>query len=219
MKKLASLLFTITVLSIAISAQKPPRGDTDVPATSIIDNSVGSPNLADDGLGAYINGVNSVESIVQGIGDWVLNTRNSTVRKVYIDLSDPANAGDPPPPFVSALRPARLISKCAQLGFKIRDMQSGQSRDCPLAVAFDYNGINYRLAFNDSNFAVTDYVKWTCLNVANGRCVSWAMEPSTVYDLETKAKGQLIKVGTSRKNPDQPLGVFYFSFRLYVTTP
>jgi len=96
-------------------------------------------------------------------------------------------------------------------------MLVGQTRQCPLAVAFDYNGLGYRIAFNDSNFAVTDYVEWTCLTSANGRCTSWMMEPAGSYDGVRKSIGQLIRLATSKRNPEQAVGRYYFAFRVYVT--
>jgi hypothetical protein len=216
MKRLPILIAFIAIAVTYTTAQKPPKGDLNVSVVSSFDNSVPNLRVGDDGLGAYLNGVNNVESIVQAIGDWELNARNSTVRKIYIDFGDPVSGSEPAAPFGNALRPARFISKCASLGFKIRDMQVGQTRQCPLALAFDYNGQNYRIALNDANFSVTDYVQWTCLSSANGRCASWMMEPAAVYGDVRKSIGQLIKVGTNRKNPDQPLGRYYFSFRVYV---
>ena len=220
MKKLPIIIaFMALAAALPGVAQKPPKGDSNVPAVSIFDNSVPNFRISDDGLGAYQNGVDNVESIIQGIGDWELNARNSTVRKIYIDFGDPVSGSEPAAPFNSAVRPARFISKCASLGFKIRDMLVGQTRQCPLALAFDYNGQNYRIALNDENFAVTDYVQWTCLGSANGRCASWIMEPAAVYNDIRKSIGQLIKVGTNRKNPDQPLGRYYFAFRAFVSVP
>jgi hypothetical protein len=96
-------------------------------------------------------------------------------------------------------------------------MQVGQTRQCPLAIAFDYNGVGYRIAFNDTNFAVTDYVQWTCLTSANSRCASWMMEPASVYGDVRKSIGQLIKLATSRKDPEKAIGRYYFTFRVYVT--
>jgi hypothetical protein len=217
MRKLPMLLAFVVIAISAAIAQKPLKGDSDVPVITDFDASVQNLRVGDDGLGSYQNGVNKVESIIQGIGDWVLNTRNSTVRTVYIDFADPVSASEPAAPFTAQLRPTRMISKCASLGFKIRDMQVGQTRRCPLAIAFDYDGLNYRITFNDSSSAVTDYVEWTCLTSANGRCTSWMMEPAAVYGDVRKSIGQLIKIGTSRKNPDQALGRYYFSFRIFVT--
>ena len=82
MRKLPIL---IALFALSVSAgfgQKPSKGDTDVPAVTVFDTSVSNLRVSEDGLGAYQNGVNNVESIIQGIGDWVLNTRNSTVRTV-----------------------------------------------------------------------------------------------------------------------------------------
>lgn len=204
------------------SAQKPPKGDSNVPATTAIFDAAADTSpyrIQSDQLGSYSNGVNSVVSIIQGIGDWELDTKASPVRRVYIDFGDPASAGAAAP-FGSAWVPTRFISKCTDRGFRVRDMALGQTRDCPLATSFDFGGNAYRITMNPVNFATTNYVSWTCLATANGRCTGWVVNPGVVQPSgELKARGQLIKIGTSRKDPDQLLGEFYFSFKISVNTP
>jgi hypothetical protein len=216
------VLFTFTVAFP--QGGKPAKGDSDVPATSTINNSDGTVNffrIQSDGLGSYRNGVDSVQSIVQGIGDWEMDAKASGVRRVYIDFGDPVVPGDTSAPFSAALVPTRFISKCATLGFKIRDMTLGQVKQCPLATSFDFGGNTYRIAMNPVNFASTEYVSWTCLATAGGPCSSWTMQPSvTQADGLLKARGKLIKVSTVKgKTVETQLGEFYFGFNIGVTTP
>lgn len=203
---------------------KPAKGDTDVPATSTINNSDGSGNffrIQGDGLGSYKNGVDSVQSIVQGIGDWEMDAKASGARRVYIDFGDPVLPGDTSAPFSSAYVPTRFISKCASLGFKIRDMALGQVKQCPLATSFDFGGNTYRIAMNPLNFSSTENVSWTCLGTSGSRCSAWTLQPSTIRsDGFLKARGQLLKISTVRgKTVETQLGEFYFAFKIGVTTP
>ena len=221
---LVLVLLFIAVGTAVGQGGKPAKGDTDVSATSTINNSDASGNffrIQSDGLGSYRNGVDSVQSIVQGIGDREMDAKASGVRRVYVDFGDPVVPGDTSAPFSSAFVPTRFISKCASLGFKIRDMAFGQVKQCPLATSFDFGGNTYRIAMNPLNFASTEYVSWTCLAVSGGRCSAWSMQPSvTQADGQLKARGQLIKITTARgKTVETPQGEFYFAFKIGVTTP
>lgn len=149
-----------------------------------------------------------------------MDAKLSGTRRVYIDFGDPVVPGDTTAPFGAAFVPTRFISKCTQLGFKVRDMTLGQTRECPLATSFDFGGSTYRITMNPGNYPTSEWVQWTCLATAGGRCSSWEMKPSVIHaDGKRKARGQLIKVGTSRRNPDQVLGQFYFAFAVNVATP
>lgn len=90
----------------------------DAPATSSIadqDRVSGTVyRIGGDSLGSYRNGVDSVVSIVQSIGDWELDTKSSNLRKVRIDLGDQVPGSGPAPPFQSAVLPTRFISKCTE---------------------------------------------------------------------------------------------------------
>ena len=222
MKCFVILIFGLIVLSSATAAQKPPKGDSNVPATTTVFDAAADTSpyrIQSDQLGTYANGIDSVVSIIQGIGDWEMDAKSSSVRRVFIDFGDPASSGAEAP-FGSAWVPTRFISKCTDRGFKVRDMALGESRDCPLATSFDFGGSTYRITMNHANFVSTNYVSWTCLATANGRCTGWEINPAGAQPSgELKARAQLIKVGTSRRNPDQFLGEFFFSFRISVTTP
>ncbi|MFN2502335.1 MAG: hypothetical protein ABR530_10030 [Pyrinomonadaceae bacterium] len=224
MNKFRHLIVAVMVLAACITgAAQKPKADQELPATTTIHSTddVGTFfRFQSDGLGTYANGVNSVKSLIQPIGDWEMDATLSTIRKVYIDFGDPVVAGDTTAPFASAILPARFISKCSDRGYKMRDLALGQVVTCPLAVRFDYGGKTYRINMNPVNNATTNYMQWTCTAVANLRCTAWTGTPSATQATgELKNRARLIRVGTSRKDPDQLLGEFYFSFKLGVTTP
>lgn len=161
--------------------------------------------------------MNSVSSIVQGIGNWVLDTKNSTFRKVRIDLGDPVPNTGGAAPFQAAVLPVRFISKCTT---NITTLVSGQSIPCPLAMSIVYNGTTYALRAAEPTAPGTDPVNWTCLGTNSGKCVSWRMTPSVVQaDGQAKIKMQLLKVAAKPNAPDVPISQFYMSFNVTVTTP
>lgn len=216
------LLILVVILAGQAFGQKPPKGDTDVAATTTIQSGDGTGTffrIQSDGLGNYMNGVDSVQSIVQAIGDWEMDAKSSGARRVFVDFGDPVVPGTNTAPFGAALVPARFISKCTLGGMKIRNMTLGQEITCPLALSLDYGGSTYRITMNPVNYPASEWVRWTCNAVAGGRCVAWTMDPNNVQaDGERKARGELIKIG-SRRVPDQSLGTFHFAFRVNVTTP
>jgi len=94
-----------------------------------------------------------------------------------------------------------------------------QTVNCPLSLTFDYAGLSYAVRMNAVNEG-TNLVKWTCLATSAGKCVSWKMTPSAIQaDGQLKNKGQLIRLATSKRDPEQTLGQFYFAFAVNVTTP
>ncbi len=216
MKTLGSLLITVTLLTIAISAQKAPRGDS--PATSVLQDSLeGSvTRVGNDALGPYLNGVYSVVSIVQGIGNWELDAKASSMRRVRVDLGDPVIGTNPNPPFQAAFVPVRFISKCTT---SIFTLAVDQSTPCPLALSIDHNGTTYALRAEPTNYPGTQTVTWTCHARNSTKCVSWSMVPSVVQaDGQRKIIMQLVKPAVKR-TPEQLLGRFYISFDVEVTTP
>jgi len=218
MKNLASLLLAVTLLSLAISAQKTPKGDS--PATSVLMDSLeGSvTRVGNDGLGPYLNGVNSVVSIVQGIGNWEMDTNPSSLRRVRVDLGDPVPNSGANPPFQAAFVPLRFISKCTT---SIFTLAVNQSIPCPLAIgAMNYNGTKYALRAEPANYPGTEPVTWTCLARNSTKCVSWRMTPSVVQaDGQRKIVMQLLIPASRPRDPDVLLGRFYISFDLGLTTP
>ena len=218
MKKLSTLLFAMILLCITSSAQKPPKGDA--PATSVLQDSLeGSvTRVGNDGLGPYLNGVDSVVSIVQGIGNWEMDTNPSPLRRVRVDLGDPVPNSGANPPFQAAFVPVRFISKCTT---SIFTLSVNQSILCPLAIgAINYNGTKYALRSEQANYPGTEPVTWTCLARNSTKCVSWRMTPSVVQaDGQRKIVMQLLIPATRPRDSDVLLGRFYVSFDLRLTTP
>ena len=182
-------------------------------------------NLKSDGA-PYVRvkqGKNVVESQIQGIGDWELNTLGSTTRKVYADFSDPVVPGDTSAPFSSSLLPVRFLTRCAVQGVNLQLLAPGASVDCGISFGFYVGSAQYGVRMYPVNYAGTSNVGWTCtgMNITTGRCNAWTAEPNTVQgDGETKAIGQLIKLTTRRGNiEEQLLGKFYFKFRVNLTAP
>ncbi|MFN2502578.1 MAG: hypothetical protein ABR530_11295 [Pyrinomonadaceae bacterium] len=224
MKK-AALLMSLAVIAalshnLYRSEAAKPSGNT--PATSTIGDAdpvsgtvyrVGS-----DSLGTYRNGVDSVESIVQGIGNWELDTKPSPLRRVRVDLGDPVPGSGANPPFQAAVVPLRFISKCTT---SIFTLALNQSILCPLAIgAIEYDGAIYALRSQQTNYPGTEPVIWTCLARNSTKCISWTMVPSAVQaDGQRKIVMQLLKPGLKPHDPDVLLGRFYISFDIGVTTP
>ena len=201
---LVFLLLTILCLSSpknwpVIAA--PPLRDT--PATSTIrdtDANTGTVyRIGSDLLGGYKNGVSSVVSIVQGIGDWEMDTKSSSVRRVRIDLGDQVPGSGPAPPFQAASLPVRFISKCSTSMFTLT---VGQTIPCPLAMSIVYNGVTYALRSAEPSAPGTDPVLWTCNAASGGKCTSFEMRPSAVQaDGQLKNKMLLLKVAPKLKDP------------------
>ena len=122
MKRLASMFFA-AALWLTFAADASAQKTADLPVTSSIAglgvDTVPTLRVQSDQLGAYKNS-RSLESIIQGIGDWELdmvNFNSSPQRTVLIDLRDPVpgtNPGGLPAPFAHAQVRARFISKCSQ---------------------------------------------------------------------------------------------------------
>jgi len=183
---LFALAATSFMLQPEANAGKPP---SDVPVTTTIDglgvDTLPTLRVQSDQLGAYktIGSGKSVslQSIIQGIGDWeldMLNFNSSPQRKVLIDLRDPVpgsgpNGGAPINPFGTTgyqMVRARFISKCSQNGINYLTMQTNTPYFCPMALSFDdANGARYRLAENPVNFSETNWVQVTCLATVENR--------------------------------------------------
>ena len=223
MKKVVLLLIVFTIFCLSFEnrsgAAKPA---SDAPATSTIadiDPVSGTVfRVGSDSLGNYRNGVDSVSSIVQGIGNWVLDTNTSPLRRVRIDLGDPVPNWGANPPFQAAFVPLRFISKCTT---SIFTLAVNQSISCPLAIgAIKYNGTTYALRSETANYPGTDPVIWKCVARNATKCISWEMTPSaTQADGRRKNVMQLLKPATKPNQADQLLGRFYMSFKVNVTTP
>mgnify|MGYP003389952402 CR=1 FL=1 len=216
-----SLLMALCILALTgtIQAQKPPKGSTTAAATSVLSDQLNDQvtRIGNDGQGSYLNGVNSVVSIVQGIGNWELDSKISSSRRVRIDLGDPVPGTGANAPFSSQFVPVRFISKCTT---SIFTLAAGQSTSCPLALSITFNNTTYALRSEQANYPGTEPVTWTCLARDSTKCIGWQMVPSVVQaDGERKVVMQLLKPAARQRDPDQLLGRFYMSFNIGVTTP
>lgn len=226
MKLKAFSAFLITLLFVAfgliLTPSEAAKPTSDAPATSTIrdfDPVSGTVfRVGSDSLGTYRNNVDSVVSIVQGIGNWELDVNPSPLRKVRVDLGDPVPGSGANPPFQATNVGLRFISKCTT---SIFTLAVNQSIPCPLAIgAIDYNGTRYALRSEQTNYPGTEPVTWTCLARNATKCTSWRMLPSVVQpDGQRKIVMQLLKPATRPKDNDVLLGRFYISFDVSITTP
>src|SRR5262249_5650264 len=142
--------------------------------------------IQSDQLGAYKNS-SSVQSVIQAIGAWVLDTNlsSSSTRSVLIDFRDPVpgsgpNGGAPIAPFAFAQVKGRLIAKCNDYGGNMLSMSGlGSTLTCPLAVSFSYGSDSYRINMNYLNFPEVNPVVVTCIGTdSSSNCNQWKIEPS-----------------------------------------
>jgi hypothetical protein len=229
-----STLFLALMLAGSALAQKGKTTSTQVTTTiqGLGPDSVPTYRIQSDTFGSYQYGVDAVVSEIQSVqqagdpntyGDWLLDTTNSSVRRVYLDFRDPVAGTNPnqvPPPFLFEQVPTRLISKCSLFGGDLRTMSAGGTLICPLAIRFDYAGTTYLLRMND-NFPGTDYVSWTCISAgSSGKCIQWRVEPAAEYGGEKKNIAQLIRQVTVRgRTTNEEIGKYYVSFVIDVTNP
>jgi len=227
----AGLLLTVGAKGKPVGPKGQPP--TDTPVTSSIDglgiDTVPALRIQSDQAGAYRNS-SSLSSILQGyLGDWELdmvNFTSSPQRKALIDLRDPVpgsgpNGGAPTAPFGYQLVRARFISKCHEFGGDMRTIPNAGTIYCPLAVLFnDPNGVQYRLNMNSNHFPEVNNVQVTCLGVnVSGKCNQWKIEPTAFFNGERKNVAKLLKLATSKQNPEKDLGDFYLSFVIHMTNP
>ena len=107
----------------ALPAANAVSGDT--PVTAIVADAAAaiapSLQIQSDRLGAYTNS-NTLTSVIQGIGAWVLDSKNprNGTRKLYLDFGQPIAGSGPnggaPIAVPSAQYKFRAISKCNLLG-------------------------------------------------------------------------------------------------------
>jgi hypothetical protein len=221
------------------SAQKgAPVKCVDAPVTSVL-NLTGditqSTNyrVEGDGLGPYLNGVDSVSSIIQGAnctsgvwGDWELDAATSTTRTFLIDLRQPVPGSGAQQIFQYQFVPARVIVMCGGYanvgGFPA--MSLNQTLSCAAFVRFSYQGDSYRLAMTSGSNVQTNYpetnnvqVLCTALNGSTNKCAAWTVFPVTQTDGAVQNIARLEKF--PKKGSVMNMGDFYTSFLFNVTNP
>lgn len=228
MRRCSAVLMTaIAGLTFGCSDSPTPVGLSSVDApillapakdTPVRSELLGAGSVQSDGLGQYLNGSAGVVSIIQGVGDWVLelNGRRST-RNALVDLSDTLPGNPSAPPFVSALVQPRFISKASEVtsGGYLSMVGLGTTRLAPLSLAFTYNGTSYGVRMNPNNHAQTDWALITCTGVvpSTSACNRWSVTPTGNYGGVAKNVAYLERVGT----PSVFIGLVYMSFDILVT--
>lgn len=182
-----------------------------------------------DGLGSYQSSPNTLESIIQAIGDWELDMLNfdGSGRMILVDLREPVSGSapggaDPTIPFTPQLVRAKFIAKCSEYGGNMITMQTGWTITCPLALRFDQDGRSYRMNFNPNNFPNIDPLQVTCVaSDGSGKCGQWTIVPSVLQpDASFKSRGKLLRLAASKRETDQDMGNFLMSFKIHlVATP
>lgn len=219
--KIFLTLFTFIAAFLALTTVVSAQRIKDTPVTSTIKDTDGNLQpffIRSDLGGDYKNGLNSVVSRIQSIGDWELDMLGSPTRKIYVNFGESVpntNPNNLPPPFLINNVPARFLAQCSS---DLRNLALNASQSCRMVVAIDYNSVRYSIRFNSAAFPGTGEPLWTCASVAaTGKCSGWRMESDP--NGTGKIIGQLLKISTRRNTPDEPRGKYYFSFRVDTANP
>jgi hypothetical protein len=212
-----ALAFSFTVRAAGAGKQ------VNLPVTSSIvdtDTTGAAFQIQEDDLGSYAN-TKSVQSVIQPIGDWVLDTNSSSLstRGVYLDFSrnvDPIVTA----PWTGPIGvKARLITQCPTYGYSMLPLKTGVSVGCGLVIGFDYGGSQYRLAMNPggpSGYTDTDVISVACAGADTaGQCNQW-----TIADAGGGSVAKLLVSTTvNHKSVWVDKGNYYFSFSITVSNP
>jgi len=222
MKKLAVTFVVIAICFVIATDTFARKGKpcSTVSVTSTIRDSDANftpYRIQSDLLGSYKNCVDSVQSIIQGIGAWELDMLGSPVRRVYVDFGDPVPGSDPnnllPPS--NGYYPVRFLSNCQT---SLLNLSFGATTTCSLIIAVDHGADRYSIRFNSINYPGTNDVLWTCTSAASGKCNGWRAQSDP--NGAGKLAAQLLKITTSRgKTVEQSYGRYYFSFDISLTNP
>ena len=226
----AAAIISFCVIGSMTPVARGGKPAPDVPVTSTLkasgNISLGTNyQIQGDGLGPYVNGSNSVSSILQsGSGDWVLDTTGSAIASVLLDLRDPIPNSGAKQIFSYAYLPTRIIVKCSEaIVGSFPAMELNQTLSCPMGIGFTYAGIQFGLMMasgpnSDIDYAETNNPQVTCTKVSSttNQCINWAVGPIT------QAGGTVENIGRLRqslKNGYANLGDFYLTFSFNVTNP
>jgi hypothetical protein len=231
------LLVSAAIVSLCVMVAITPAAQggkqpSDIPVTSTLnitgDISQGTNyQIEGDGLGPYVNGLNSVSSVLQGSsGDWVLDLTSSKTETVLFDLRDSVPNSGAKQIFSYTYLPTRIIVKCSEaIAGSFPAMKLNQTLSCPTGIAITYAGTQYGLMMSsgpnsDIDYAETNNPQVTCtaVNPATTKCISWTVAPiqQATGPVENIARlRQPLKCGGCFAN----LGDFYVKFNFTVTNP
>ncbi len=211
--------------AVGVLGAKPPGNTVVVSTLNNTGDVVSGTNyrLQSDGNGSYFNGVSSVTSIIQGVGDWEMNTSSSATRSVLVDFREPGpGSSTSSAPFDWQYVKARYISKCStiQSGGYL-SMTPGAPVNCPLHAVFDYNGSTYKLTMNPLNDGATSFAQASCKGVDGaGKCNNWSVVPVTQADTSARSTAVLLRDTRVRnKTVTTNLGYFYMTFQIDLAKP
>jgi hypothetical protein len=224
------------VLATALPSAGPRRADLPVKTILSDADAAGTPfTLQSDSAGPYLNGVDSVISVLMANvynnlynGDWEMDASASALRRVEIALT-PANAAavgspgytvSPKPPFWGiGIEAARIIDKCTEFGKSVLTLRPGQTISCPLLVRWDSRS-TYRLDMGAPVEAPESTPAQITCNVADeSGCRDWFLDPlpSTAAD-GTPIPGAIARlVSVANNGSTTNLGDFYMTFHFHVT--
>ncbi len=168
----------LLLLSLPAVAGKPGNAAEVIVVSTVEGSSVladpAIPNfrLQSDLLGDYYHGVDGVVSHLQagtigtGAGDWEMDTTDSTVRRLILDLREPYDANTSPP-FAYRALPARIIVKChvvspASIG-GMRGLNS--TLGCLMNISFVLGKDSYVLTMNRGAYPDINDALVTCTEV------------------------------------------------------
>jgi hypothetical protein len=243
-------LVLVLAISISLSFTALAQPTSDVPVTSRItdfvyvdDGTRIDMQVQSDGAGVY-NNSKSVESVIQGIGDWELDTGvyiKSPTRKAYLDFSQPIAGsgpgpyGAPTPPFVTGLVRPRFLSQTSRYNLNMFTIPYLESVNAPLNIGFNYpigGSDKYLIHMTDDSNAIfpypeIDHVNITCTGQDANLCNRWQITPDgekgcAVKDCSSVKWNvvKLVKVVTVRgQTTEVNLGNFYMTFAIDITEP
>ena len=239
-------IVAVCMVALAALAGKTP---SNIPVTSYLSDSgpTGVPySVQSDRLGAYLNGVQGVGSILTANtyhslppGDWQLDVLSSATRNITVTLSS-ANAVQPgqpgyqapanPPFWGTRTLPGHIEDKCTAIYNDLLTMSAGQTFQCPAIVRFASSQKNayYRLDMTGSWTGIGAYTESTQVRVqcntvgSDGNCNDWFMDPIPVVNPDGTispgtAIARLVEVFSS--GPETNDGDFYLTFHFHITRP
>ena len=182
-----------------------------------------SMRIQSDQRGPYRNNVDRVVSIMQGVGDWVLEVLDRrTTRAVFVDLTDAVADNAGPAPFSTALVKGRFIARSTLVQTGGMGAMKGLNSTMlsPLSFAFTHAGAEYGLRMNPNNHARTDWALVTCTAVADpaapatSQCTAWHITPTGSHDEQSKNVAYLERITSSGS---VMVGHYYMTFDIVIT--
>ncbi len=129
----------------------------EIPVTATFRDDAALPDrIGSDGLGTYIDGVDHVRAVLDGRGDFDLDTNSTggpTVRTLFLDFRTPASP-TANPPFATSTVQAFISTGAGGLP----QMAIGSSTRSKLAVNFDASGKGWFIRFSPNEYPDTSSV-------------------------------------------------------------